>query len=101
MYTDYESISFTNPQGEKIPLSAIATISTNTNNEIQYFDDGKPTTYIYGEMGNNSVIYPMISFLRSATNDSFWGGRFEVVDWSLYEINLREIGTNIDYTISF
>lgn len=101
MYTDYESISFTNPQWEKIPLSAIATMNTNTNNEIQYFDDGKPTTYIYWEMWNNSVIYPMISFLWNATKDSFWGGRFEVVDWSLYEINLREIGTNIDYTVKF
>lgn len=101
MYTDYESISFTNPQWEKIPLSAIATISTNTNNEIQYFDDGKPTTYIYGEMGNNSVIYPMISFLRNATKDSFWWWRFKVINWNLYEINLREVGTDIDYTVSF
>lgn len=101
LITDYDSISFTNPQGQKVPLRTIATISPSTNNQIYYFDDGKPTTYLYGELGNNSVIYPMIDFLSKATNDAFREGRFHVEHRNLYEIQLRELWTDISYTISF
>lgn len=101
LYTDYESVSFMNPKWEKIPLNTIAQINATNTNQIHYFDEWQPTTYIYGEMWNNSVIYPMISFLTKATSDDFWEWRFHVEDRSMYWITLRENWTNIPYMVSF
>lgn len=53
------SLSFTNPRGEKIILSDIATITPDFAEREVYTDGRSETIHLYGELGNNSVVYPV------------------------------------------
>jgi multidrug efflux pump subunit AcrB len=100
-FTRYQDLTFTNPQWQKIPLGSIAKIIPTAADLARHHYDGKPTVTIYGEMWNNSVIYPMIRTIVAFLDDSFWEGKFEVVDRNLYGFTLRELGTEATYYVSF
>lgn len=53
------SLSFTNSRGEKIALSDIATITPDFAGREVYTDGRSETIHLYGELGNNSVVYPV------------------------------------------
>ena len=81
-----KTISFTNPKGEKIPLTSIATIkNTFVNPEINT-DWREKTTYIYWEMWDNSLIYPVIKLYWILMDKNFMWNDYRLKSWSPYDI---------------
>jgi multidrug efflux pump subunit AcrB len=81
-----KTISFTNPSWEKIPLTSIATIeNTFVSPEINT-DWRKETTYIYWEMWDNSLIYPVIKLYWILMDKNFLWNDYKLDSWSPYEI---------------
>lgn len=54
------SLSFVNPHGDRIRLSDIANITTDFASSEIYTDNRTKTTHLYAELGNNSVVYPVL-----------------------------------------
>jgi len=100
-----KKITFTNPSGQKIPLESIATLKYEfVSNEI-YTDKREEAQYIYWEMWDNSLIYPVIELFWKFMDDSFWATKklvkndktkkeetvleknYKLVSWSPYELN--------------
>lgn len=65
------SLFFTNPIGKKISLTDIADIDTDFQSHDIYTDEREETIHIYGEMGNNSVVYPVIRLYKDLWSDEF------------------------------
>ncbi len=79
-------ISFTNKQGKKIFLDSISKIEyTFVSPEINT-DKREKTNYIYWEMGDNSLIYPVIKLFWILMDDKFLWDDYEVESWSPYQI---------------
>ncbi len=81
-----KTISFTNPKWMKIPLTSIATIkNTFVSPEINT-DWRKSTTYIYWEMWDNSLIYPVIKLYKILMNKSFLENNYKLKSWGPYDL---------------
>lgn len=100
-YKNFNNVTFTNIQWKKIPLKSIAKIVPTAYDISRYSDDWLPTVYIYWEMWNNSVIYPMISIISKFLDPNFWEWRFDVTSWNLYWFTLQEKWTDNVYQINF
>lgn len=96
-----EKISFTNPEGIKIPLSSIATIQYDFVNPEINTDSREKTHFIYAEMWDNSVVYPIITLMWILKSDAFLDGKYEVIDSSFYDITYKGIQDGKIYTLEW
>lgn len=94
-----ENIKFTNPEWVKIPLSSIAKITYDFVSPEINTDWREKTNFIYAEMWDNSVVYPIVKLMWILKSDKFLGGKYEVIeswfygttyrwltDWKIYKI---------------
>jgi len=96
-----KKISFTNTRWEKIHLDSIAKIEDSfVWNDINT-DSRKKSLYIYSEMWNNSLIYPIIELFNIFLNDKFLNWEYKIQSWSPYWINYIWIKDWKNYTIEF
>ncbi len=84
-----------------IPLKQIATIINTENDHPIYSDNKIPTVYIYWEMWDNSVVYPIIMTYRLMLDKNFWENKFEVTKIDFYWINIKDKLTWKNYRIWF
>lgn len=96
-----EKISFTNPEGIKIPLSSIATIQYDFVNPEINTDSREKTHFIYAEMWDNSVVYPIITLMWILKSDTFLDGKYEVINSSFYDITYKGIQDGKIYTLEW
>ena len=89
----FEKISFTNKNWIKIPLKEIAKIIPTEEDKWIYSYDKYSTVYIYWEMWNNSVIYPMIKLINLFLKEEFWEWKFKVLSWNPYSIEIEELAS--------
>ena len=80
------NISFTNNKWKKIFLHSIATVEYSFVASEINTDKREEVNYIYWEMWDNSLIYPVIKLFWILMDDEFLNGEYEVVSWSPYEI---------------
>ena len=79
-------ISFTNNKWQKIFLNSIAKIeNTFVWWEINT-DKREKANYIYWEMWDNSLIYPVIKLFWILMDDDFLNWEYKVTSWSPYQI---------------
>jgi len=97
----FDRISFMNNQWERVPLKEIADIVLTRADTVKYSDDRIKTVYLYGEMWNNSVIYPIIKIIKSFSNDKFWEWKYSIVSSSLYWFKIKDNLTNKEYYLNF
>ena len=97
----FEDIKLTNPEGRKVPLTEVADIVPMESDDFIRTDDQRPTTYIYGEMWENSVVYPVIGLFVSFFDDEFWEWKFELIWWNPYWVQIKEKSTGREYQIEF
>ncbi len=95
------TLEFTNQKGEKIPLSSIARLKYSFVSPEIYSDEKSQTSYIYGEMGDNSLIYPVIELFWVFLSDEFLGDEYEVESWNLYRIHYRGLKDGKRYTLAW
>lgn len=82
-----KNISFTNNNWEKILLGSIADIKYSFVSPEINTDAREQTTYIYAEMWDNSLIYPVIKLFGILMWDDFLGNDYKVTWWSVYKID--------------
>ena len=85
-----EKITFTSVNGKKILLGEIAKISIDKNDTPIENDDRLPTASIYGEMGDNSVMYPTVNIIKRFLSADFWEGKYSVLSWNPYEFSIED-----------
>ena len=66
-----KNISLTNMVGEKIPLSSMTKIEYGFVSPNINTDEKEESYYIYGEMGNNSVVYPTVKLYSYLSSKEF------------------------------
>jgi len=79
-------ISFTNPKWKKIFLDSIADIEYSFVSPEINTDKREQTNYIYWEMWDNSLIYPVIKLFWILMSDDFLWNDYKVKSWSPYQI---------------
>jgi len=81
-----ENVTFTNNKWVKIPLSSIAKLEYSFVSPVINTDSREKTTYITWEMGDNSLIYPVIKLFWIFLDDDFIWKDYKIDSWSLYKI---------------
>ncbi|MDD5769719.1 MAG: efflux RND transporter permease subunit [Candidatus Gracilibacteria bacterium] len=84
-----DKIRFTSKDGVKIPLSSIAKINYNFVNPEINTDLREKTNFIYAEMGDNSVVYPIVKLMSIFKSKEFLDGKYEVIESGFYGIKYR------------
>lgn len=96
-----ESITFTSPTGKKIPLSSIAKLEyTFVDNEIRT-DKREVAGVIYGEMGDNSLVYPVLKLIGIFRSDEFLKNDYKLVSFSPYKIVYEGLTDGKKYIIEW
>ncbi len=96
-----KNISFTNKSWEKIPLSSLANIEYSFVAPEINSDNREETTYIYWEMWDNSLIYPVIKLFGILMWDDFLWNDYKVKSWNLYNINYTGLKDWKDYILEW
>jgi len=97
----FNQISFLNQKWQRIYLKQFARVVPVEEQHIRYTEDRYKTVYIYGEMGNNSVMYPATKLTLMMKNDKFWDGKFKVIWWNPYEIRIKSTSDGQEYKIAW
>ena len=95
------NISFTNNKWEKIFLYSIATVEYSFVSSGINTDKREEVNYIYWEMWDNSLIYPVIKLFWILMDDEFLNWEYEVVSWSPYEIEYRWLKDDKKYLLQW
>jgi len=95
------NISFTNNRWEKVPLSSLAEIEYSFVAPEINSDNREETTYIYWEMWDNSLIYPVIKLFGIFMWDSFLWDDYKIKDWDLYQITYIGLKDWKDYILEW
>ena len=90
--SNIRTLSFMNPKWERIYLDDIADIETVFRSYDIYTDERSETIHIYGEMGSNSVVYPIIRLYGLFGTPEFEKTGFKKISASPYGIKF--LGTN-------
>jgi multidrug efflux pump subunit AcrB len=86
-----DNITFTNNKGQKINLSGIAKINyTFVTPEINT-DSRQETNFIYSEMWDNSVIYPVIKLYSVLKSKEFLWNDYKFLWWDFYGLHYKWI----------
>lgn len=97
----FDDIRFTSETWRKVPLKEVADIVPMESDDFKRTDQLRPTAYIYWEMWENSVVYPVIGLFVSFFNDDFWGDAFEMTWWSPYWVEIQDKATGEKFQIDF
>ena len=98
---ELQNITFTNKFWEKIPLSSLASIEYSFVSPEINSDNRAETTYIYWEMWDNSLIYPVIKlFGKFLSNDFMWND-YKIKSWNLYKITYTWLKDWKDYILEW
>jgi multidrug efflux pump subunit AcrB len=81
-----KNISFTNKDGQKIFLDSVADIEYSFVWDEINTDKREEVNYIYWEMGDNSLIYPVIKLFWILMDEEFLWWEYKVLSWSPYKI---------------
>jgi len=95
------TITFTNPKGEKIPLTSIATIENSFVSPEINTDGRQETTYIYWEMWDNSLIYPVIELYWILMDEKFLWDEYKLKSWWPYDITYIGLKDGKEYKIEW
>lgn len=86
-----DNITFTNNEGQKIHLSSIASIDyTFVTPEINT-DGRQETNFIYSEMWDNSVVYPVVKLYSILQSKEFLGNDYKFLWWDFYWLHYEWI----------
>lgn len=88
-----EKIKFTNNLWQKIDLSSISKIEYTFVNDELLSDNREVYNYIYAEMWDNSVIYPVIKLYGILTDKKFLWNDYVVLNKNFYSIKFKEVKT--------
>lgn len=95
------SLYFTNTLGQKILLSDIAQVETDFKSHDIYTDERVETIHLYGEMGANSVVYPILKLYSIFGSDEFEKSGFKKISSTPYSLSFSSKTDGRTYTIKW
>ena len=90
-----------NPSGKKISLTDIARVDTEFRSHDIHTDDRIETIHLYGEMGANSVVYPILELYGIFGSDTFSETGYRKIASSPYSITFVSETDGKKYTIKW
>ena len=96
-----KNVRFQNREGVTIPLSSIAQIEHGFVSGTIYTDEKKQSFYIYGEMADNSVVYPTVKLYSFFSSPEFLGEEYIVTKKNFYEIEFLGLKDGHTYTLAW
>lgn len=96
-----KNLNFINKFWQKISLIEVAQIEPQQVEQSINSDDRQKVIYIFWEMWDNSVIYPIIWLFRSFLDKNFWEWKYEILNRNLYWINIKDLYTNNEIYLKF
>lgn len=84
-----KTISFTNPNGNKIFLDTISKIDYSFVWDEINTDRREVSDYIYAEMWNNSLVYPAIKLFGILKSEEFLWNEYELISWNPYSLTYK------------
>lgn len=84
-----DNIYFTNKDGIKIPLLSIANINYEFVSSEINTDNREKTNFIYSEMWDNSVVYPVVKLMSILKSKEFLNWKYEVIESWFYGISYK------------
>ncbi|OIO76412.1 hypothetical protein AUJ87_03050 [Candidatus Gracilibacteria bacterium CG1_02_38_174] len=99
--TTLKALTFTNPNGEKIRLDDIAQVDFGESGREIYTDNRAETVHIYAEIGENSVVYPVLKLYGLYGDKDFETLGYKKVDSSPYGIDFVGIKDGKKYRLEW
>lgn len=96
-----KSLTFTNPKGQKIRLDDIATVDFAPSGREIYTDNRAETVHIYAEIGNNSVVYPVLKLYTLFGEKDFEALGYKKVGSGPYRIDFLGIKDGKKYRLEW
>ena len=96
-----KNIYFTNSKGEKVKLDEIASLNNDFAGPEIYTDSRSTTMNIYSEVGDNSVVYPVLKLYGLFGNTDFEKSGYKKIAASPYEIDFVGINDGKQYKIEW
>ena len=78
---------FTNPDGIRVPLESLAHLEYGFVSPMIRTDKRERMNVIYAEMGDESLVYPVIKLFRLFLSKDFMGDKYKLLSWNPYRIN--------------
>lgn len=99
--TALKALTFTNLKGEKIRLDDIAAIDFGSSGREIYTDNRTETVHIYAELGENSVVYPVLKLYGLFGNKDFESLGYKKVGSGPYGIDFIGVKDNKQYRLEW
>ena len=97
----FNQVSFMNQKWQKVYLKEFAKIVPLNQEHTIYTEDKYKTAYIYGEMWDNSIIYPSLHATFAIMKDKFWEWKFKVESSNPYGVDIRSKETWENYHVTW
>lgn len=96
-----DTIFFINSDKEKIYLSSIAQIRHRVVSHEVHTDGRERVNYIFAEMWDNSVVYPIVKLYSLLKNDKFLWNEYKVIASDFYGITYLGIHDQKEYKVEW
>ncbi len=97
----FDNIYFTNNLWQKVPLKSIASINPTFVNRDINTDKRLETNYIYAEIWDNSVVYPIVKLYSILKKEEFLEKEYRYIWWSFYNLKFEWLNDWKIYTIEW
>lgn len=98
---DLASIYLSNSKGQKVPLSEIVDMETESKKDILYRDNREKTIYVYAEMGNRSVTYAAIDMFLKLIKYKLSDDTGKMTGISFFGVDYLDEETGEEYQINW
>ncbi len=85
----FNNLSFMNKEGQKIYLKQFAKIVPTKDGNTIYTEDEYKSVYIYGEIWDNTIVYPAWDITLAMFKPTFWGNKFTIVWKNPYWVTIK------------
>lgn len=99
--TNFDKITFTNPEWIKVPLSSFASIDYSFVSPEINTDKREKNTVIYWEMWDNSLVYPVFKLIWAFKNEDFLWDDYKLVSWNPYKLVYEWLNDGKKYIIEW
>lgn len=99
--SNIRTLSFINTNWERVYLDDIADIQTGFRSYDIFTDERSETIHIYGEMGSNSVVYPIIRLYGFFGESEFEKTGYKKISASPYNITFLSLNDGKEYILEW
>ena len=85
----FNNLTFMNSKWQKIYLKQFAKIVPTKTDDMIYTEDKYKSVYIYGELWDNTIVYPAWDVTLAMFKPTFWWNKFSIIKKNPYGISIK------------